>query len=160
MLVQYFRGPRALYNVTAHGSGIYFATDTLEILHNGVAYLGNLPSDFDALAKQVEANTKEIQLLNGGELIQDKIDSAINDFANKISDDGTINTFKELVDYAAENAADLGELILQVNSLKTTTDEHAELILENKEAIAALSVDVDNKIDQKIENAFSWEDVA
>ena len=39
-LIQYYRGLRANYNLSSHGAGIYFATDTKEILHNGVPYTG------------------------------------------------------------------------------------------------------------------------
>lgn len=41
-MIQFFRGLRDLYNVTTHGQGIYFATDTYEIIHNGQSYSGLL----------------------------------------------------------------------------------------------------------------------
>jgi predicted nucleic acid-binding Zn-ribbon protein len=158
-MIKFYRGPKSLYDSILHGSGIYFTTDTLEILHNGGIYLGNLPSELESLAEQVEANTREIQLLTGGELVQSQIESAINDFASKITDDGTVNTFKELIDYAAANSNELGDLILQVNNLKDKDDEIIDLILENKESIETLSLEIDDKIDQKIETAFSWENI-
>lgn len=40
MQINYFRGLRANYNLASHGQGIYFATDTKEILHNGAPYTG------------------------------------------------------------------------------------------------------------------------
>ena len=120
MLVQYFRGPRNLYSLEAHGQGIYFATDTHEIIHNDIAYSGVLPSDIEELVKSVDEINKELDILTGGEgsSIQASIDSAINDFAEKISDDGTINTFKELVDYASEHKEDSAQLILDVDNIK------------------------------------------
>ena len=40
MQIKYFRGLRENYILESHGQGIYFATDTKEILHNGSAYIG------------------------------------------------------------------------------------------------------------------------
>lgn len=39
----FFRGLKEKYNLTAHGSGIYFATDTKEIIQNGIPFTGELP---------------------------------------------------------------------------------------------------------------------
>lgn len=44
-MIKFFRGLRSLYNVTEHGAGIYFATDTYEIIHNGSSYSGLLSVD-------------------------------------------------------------------------------------------------------------------
>ena len=51
--------------------------------------------------------------------VDQKITDSINAFAEKISDDGKINTLKELVDYVAEHGA---ETIGLVNSVKTLQD--------------------------------------
>lgn len=39
-MIKFYKGLRDLYNLDLYGSGIYFATDTLEILHNGKSYSG------------------------------------------------------------------------------------------------------------------------
>jgi hypothetical protein len=41
-MIKFYRGLRASYNVETHGTGIYFATDTLEIIHNNKSYSGLL----------------------------------------------------------------------------------------------------------------------
>lgn len=159
MLVQYFRGPRNLYSLEAHGQGIYFATDTHEIIHNNVAYSGVLPSEIEELVKSVDEINKELDILTGGEgsSIQASIDSAINDFAEKISDDGTINTFKELVDYASEHKEESAQLVLDVSDIKNN------LIVELQAKDSALELqitelaeDLSLEIDEKINNAFNW----
>lgn len=159
MLVQYFRGPRNLYSLEAHGQGIYFATDTHEIIHNNVAYSGVLPSEIEELVKSVDEINKELDILTGGEgsSIQASIDSAINDFAEKISDDGTINTFKELVDYASEHKEESAQLVLDVFDIKNN------LIVELQAKYSALELqitelaeDLSLEIDEKINNAFNW----
>lgn len=65
MEVRYFRGPRSLYSVKAHGNGIYFATDTKEIIQNGISFLGELPADLAAAVARIEANESAIEVLNG-----------------------------------------------------------------------------------------------
>lgn len=159
MLVQYFRGPRNLYSLEAHGQGIYFATDTHEIMHNDIAYSGALPSDIEELVKSVDEINKELDILTGGEgsSIQASIDSAINDFAEKISDDGTINTFKELVDYASEHKEESAQLILDVDNIKNNLIvelQAKDSALESQ--ITELAEDLSLEIDEKINDAFSW----
>ena len=159
MLVQYFRGPRNLYSLEAHGQGIYFATDTHEIIHNDIAYSGALPSDIEELVKSVDEINKELDILTGGEgsSIQASIDSAINDFAEKISDDGTINTFKELVDYASEHKEESSQLILDVDNIKNNLIvelQAKDSALESQ--ITELAEDLSLEIDEKINVAFSW----
>lgn len=159
MLVQYFRGPRNLYSLEAHGQGIYFATDTHEIIHNDIAYSGALPSDIEELVKSVDEINKELDILTGGEgsSIQASIDSAINDFAEKISDDGTINTFKELVDYASEHKEESAQLILDVDNIKNNLIielQAKDTALESQ--ITELAEDLSLEIDEKINVAFSW----
>lgn len=39
-MIKFYRGLRNLYDSNTHGSGIYFATDTGEILHDGKSYSG------------------------------------------------------------------------------------------------------------------------
>lgn len=159
MLVQYFRGPRNLYSLEAHGQGIYFATDTHEIIHNDVAYSGVLPAELEEVIKSVDEINKELDILTGGEgsSIQASINNAINDFAEKISDDGTINTFKELVDYASEHKEESAQLILDVDNIKNNLIvelQAKDSALESQ--ITELAEDLSLEIDEKINVAFSW----
>jgi hypothetical protein len=39
-MIKFYKGLKSLYNLDLYGSGIYFATDTLEIIHNGKSYSG------------------------------------------------------------------------------------------------------------------------
>lgn len=105
MEVQYFRGLRELYNIKAHGEGIYFAIDTKEIIHKGLSFSGQIPPELANAVAQAEANRVAIEILNGaGEgSVDKKIADAINEFATQISDNGTIDTFKELLEFAAVN---------------------------------------------------------
>lgn len=44
-MIKFYRGPRNSYSLLDYGSGIYFATDTQEIIQNGLSYSGQIPSD-------------------------------------------------------------------------------------------------------------------
>lgn len=168
MEILYFRGLKALYNESAHGNGIYFATDTQEIIHNGLIYSGKIPQE---LLNQVQSNTDKLEILtNDSEgSVQNQINDAINDFAQKISDDGTVNTFKELVDYAAENGAELDALLIELEEVKESNlNLENEIILLKEEDARLLTLiedntkainDLSNEVDRKIESAFSWQDV-
>lgn len=67
----------------------------------------------EALAERVSANETALNTLNGtGEgSVSKAVADGINDFATKISDDGTVNTFKELIDYAADHNSDFAEAL-------------------------------------------------
>lgn len=125
LIVQHYRGRKEYYNVESHGQGIYFATDTQEIILNGVSYSGEGSESFITLKEQVQENADALVVLNGngeGSVLQ-IVNDAINDFATKISDDGTINTFKELIDYAATHSAEIIELVSEVNEVKEKNNE-------------------------------------
>ena len=55
-MIKFFRGLRSLYNESTHSAGIYFATDTGEILHGGKSYSGLL---------EVGKSVKDISIVNG-----------------------------------------------------------------------------------------------
>lgn len=78
------------------------------------------------LVKDVADNTSAIETLNGADTIEGSVAKSIkdslNDFATKISDDGTINTFKELVDYAATHSSEYTELAGEVTNNKTAIE--------------------------------------
>lgn len=46
--------------------------------------------------------------------IDDKINAALNKFATEITDNNTIDTFRELVDYAAEHTSEIATLVAEV----------------------------------------------
>lgn len=49
--------------------------------------------------------------------VDDRITAAINDFATKVSDDNVVNTYKELIDYAAEHGPEFTALVGTVTAL-------------------------------------------
>lgn len=63
----------------------------------------------------VAQNTNAIATLNGNSSVDGSVDKkiadAINTFATQVSNDGTVNTYKELIDYAATHGAEFTELV-------------------------------------------------
>lgn len=171
MEVQYFRGLRSLYNERAHGEGIYFALDTKEIIHNGLSFSGQIPEELSNAVAQAEANRAAIEILNGsGEgSVEKQIKDAINEFATQISDNGTIDTFKELLEFAATNGGEISDLVVRVNNLESKNDALVLRVdsLEKKDEELIVKIEknesdianIPNVIDEKIEYAFSWQDV-
>lgn len=77
--------------------------------------IGNIFEQINNCLNEVE-EIKEIVADNDA-LIQSKVDAAINKFANEISDDNIVNTFKELVDYVAEHETESLQFIEIINQL-------------------------------------------
>ena len=50
--------------------------------------------------------------------VDEKIDAKINEFANKISDDGVVNTLKELIDYVADHGSEVADMAADITSLQ------------------------------------------
>ena len=51
-------------------------------------------------------------------IAEDAATAAIDDFANKVSDDGVVNTMKELVDYVAEHGPEAAEMAGNISTLQ------------------------------------------
>lgn len=68
----------------------------------------------------IKANKDAIDLLNDADTVEGSvaksIKDAINDFATKISDDGTVNTFKEVLDYLSQHDGDYATLLASVQT--------------------------------------------
>lgn len=156
MELQYFRGLRDLYKPEIHGNGIYFATDTQEIIHNDLSFSGVLPKELEDIKNKAEDALKLI----GAESVQAQINSAFNDFVNLTTSDNTVNTLKELVDYVAEH--DIAQLILDVQDHETRlrmVEAGQEDLLSKIEKNAKAIAELPNEMDRKIETAFSWKNV-
>ena len=74
--------------------------------------IDTLQREMDAVEAKAAANETAIGVLNGkGEgSVKKQIDAAFNDFAAKVSDDGVVNTYKELVDYCATHSTEAAEM--------------------------------------------------
>lgn len=71
----------------------------------------------------IKNNKDAIDVLKGGDTIEGSVaksvKDAINDFATKMSEDGTVNTFKELVDYVAAHGSEYTDAIADIAANKS-----------------------------------------
>ena len=121
-------------------------TSTVEGLSATVAGhssdIGDLKDRMGAAESDIDGVQTAITTLNGtgNGSVKKAVDDGINDFATKLSDDGVINTFKELIDYVAAHGTEAGEM--------------AAGIAEHTAAIAALQTLVgDTAVAAQIVNA-------
>lgn len=74
----------------------------------------------------IKNNNDAIGVLNGGDTVNGSVaksvKDAINDFATKMSEDGTVNTFKELVDYVAAHGSEYTDAIADIAANKSAID--------------------------------------
>lgn len=118
--------------------------------------------DDKAIKADIKANADAITKLNGASTVVGSVDqkvaSAINDFATKVSDDKTVNTFKELIDYAATHQGEYSTLsgevqkntsaIATLNGKDTETGSVAKTV---KDAVDAAQATLQGNIDKKVD---------
>lgn len=74
-----------------------------------------------AEASDVTALSGKIDTLNGtgAGSVSKAITDAFNDFATKVSDDGVVNSYKELIDWAAEHGGDAAEMAASISNIES-----------------------------------------
>lgn len=109
-----------------------------------------LESDMNAVEAKAAANELAINTLkgDGDGSVKKQIDAAFNDFATKISDDGVVNTYKELVDYCATHSADAAKMAGSIAANATAISElNTKVGAIPEDANAATVIDyVDKKV--------------
>lgn len=110
----------------------------------------------------INANADAITKLNGTSAVEGSVDKkvadAINEFATKVSDDQTVNTFKELIDYAAAHQGEYSTLSGEVQANKTAIatlngkDTDAGSVAKTvKDAVDAAQATIQGNIDKKVD---------
>lgn len=104
--------------------------------------------DDTAVKADIKKNADAIGVLNGSGAgsVDKKITDAFNDFATKVSDDGVINSYKELIDWAATHGAEAATMAGEITTLKNIlkgigdTGESATVVAYVTSAIDALKI--------------------
>lgn len=110
----------------------------------------------------IKANADAITKLNGTSAVEGSVDKkvadAINEFATKVSDDQTVNTFKELIDYAADHKDEYSTLSGEVQANKTAIatlngkDTDAGSVAKTvRDAVDAAQATLQGNIDKKVD---------
>lgn len=127
--------------------------------------------DDTAVKASIKSNTDAIATLNGASTVVGSVDKkiadAINDFATKVSEDGTVNTFKELIDYASTHQGEYstlsGEVQKNTTAIATLNGEGvgsvAKAVSDAVDAAKAeLQTNIDNKVDKEDGKGLSTND--
>ena len=75
-----------------------------------------LQSDSTTLLGKIENLESKMGDVDG--TVDEKINAKINEFANQISDDGTVNTLKELISYVAEHGGEVESMVNDITALQ------------------------------------------
>lgn len=127
------------------------AIDVIEADYLKAADKAELQGNIDTLAGRVTTNEGDIATLKGNSSVDGSVDKkiadAINTFATQISDDETVNTYRELINYAATHGSEFTELVGEVDT--------------NAKAIETLNGDatVAGSVDKKIADAIAAENL-
>ena len=113
-----------------------------------------------AIKASIKSNTDAIATLNGNSTVAGSVDKkvadAINEFATKVSDDQTVNTFKELIDYAASHQGEYSTLSGEVQTNKTAIATlngtgAGSVSKAVSDAVDAAKTDLQAEIDKKVD---------
>ena len=104
--------------------------------------------DDSAVKADIKKNADAIGVLNGSGVgsVDKKITDAFNDFATKVSDDGVVNSYKELIDWAATHGAEAATMAGEITALKNIlkgiggTGESATVVAYVAKAIENLKI--------------------
>lgn len=106
-----------------------------------LAALNTYKTENDA---KVQKNTDAIEVLNGDTTVEGSVDKkvadAINEFATQITDDGTINTFKEVLNYISTHGGEATEMMTAIEQLETLVGDKA-VATQIAEAIESENLD-------------------
>ena len=144
--------------VSAHDTEIeaikadYLTSDDKAELKGNIT---QLQDNITEVSNKVAANESAIEILNGeGDgSVKKTIDNAFNEFAANISNDGVVNTYKELIDYAATHGSEFTELVGEVDSIDTRVGEVESDLTDYKTSVSdqlnELQIDFDSHNDDK-----------
>ena len=101
-------------------------------------------ADKTELEGKIKTNTDAITTLNGDTTVDGSVDKkvadAINAFATQVSDDDTINTYKEILNYLATHKGDATDMAAAIDALETKVGEKSVQVQIN-EAFTTANLD-------------------
>lgn len=107
-----------------------------------------LQADILEVSKSANANKDAIEVLNGDGQgsVNQSITNAFNEFAANITNDNVINTYKELIDYAAKHGPEFAELVGEVDDTNERIDGIEIDFAEYKDNISDQFIEVGKTI--------------
>lgn len=116
--------------------------------------------DDTTIKASIKANTDAITKLNGADTVDGSVDKkikdAINKFATDVSDNNTVDTFKELIDYAASHQGEYstlsGEVQKNTTAITTLNGTGAGSVSKTvSDAVDAAKTELQGNIDNKVD---------
>lgn len=132
------------------------STDTVDGLQSTVA---GLQSDIAGIHTDVDAIKEQIETFNGDETVEGSIKKTVNDGINEwaatVTDDGKVNTVKELIDFVNEHGEATEGIVNDINDLKGLVGDKsvAEQIHEHEQKASKLYEHVRYEITSKPKEA-------
>lgn len=104
--------------------------------------IDTLQTDMDAVEAKAAANQAAIATLNGegAGSVKKQIDDAFNEFAANVTDDGVVNTYKELIDYCATHSSEAAEMAGNISKNAAAIKELETFVGELPEGTSAATV--------------------
>lgn len=119
--VNFYRGVRARYSASTHANGIYFATDTHEILMNNVAY-GLSASDLSNLEAAIKGKVASVEFTSPNTIVFKDGNDPANTIATVTLPEATSSTAGLM---AATDKAALDKAVGDIAALQeSVTDNH------------------------------------
>lgn len=113
-----------------------------------------LQDDITKVSDKATTNASAIAVLNGeGEgSVKQSIDNAFNEFAANVSNDGVVNTYKELIDYAAAHGPEFTTLVGRVDTIETHVNDVDANLSEYKTEVSERFTETDTIMNGHIAN--------
>ena len=110
-----------LYVGGANGKPVLITADVAAAVSAALTQANSYTdSEISKKATDINANTAAITKLNGADTVTGSVaktvKDAINKFATEVTSDGTINTFKEVLDYISQHGSDYTSLVGKVTN--------------------------------------------
>ena len=123
------------------------ANGSIKVNGEDVSVAGLADLAYKAKVSEADLDTALKAVLDGkldSDGVNKLLSAAIDDFATKVSDDGVVNTFKEIVDYVAENKAGVADMVADITKLKSDVEA-----LRNEFAKYVTKEELDTKLASK-----------
>ena len=115
-----------------------------------------LQDDIKEVTDQATTNKSAIEILNGeGEgSVKQSIDNAFNEFAANVTNDDVVNTYKELIDYAATHGPEFAQLVGVVGDIEIDVGKIEEDFESYKTAVFDQFEEVGTTIDGYVNDIY------
>lgn len=141
--------------VSTNASDITSNKDAIKVIQDD--YLTStdktqLQDDILKVSEKATTNESAIVTLNGeGEgSVKQSIDNAFNEFAANVTNDNVVNTYKELIDYAAKHGPEFTELVGKVDTIDTHVSEIETNLSSYKTEVSEQFSEVDTTVNNHV----------